>query len=488
MWTGLGAELREPVAFLLVHDRPIERALFLAATEARPTALDAAIEMGLVRALRGWLWVPDEWRSLSPRIEQRDRLRRRLAEGLERVALSDPAPEAVLEAHRHLAALGESRRAARFAEFGVLLLLDLARGQSIGRHYPSAARTYEAVLEFDERIRAAADPEGVGPHPRAYAIHYRAYNRYKAGSHGSVLETLAAYREALGLWPEHALFWSRTISCCFVAGRYEEALRARAQAFASVPPHPNRSTLLIQRTVEHLLERGLVLPALLVWDNHRPETIPQRHVGERLFETAAAGWQCEEIWAPTTGSLRFAPAVEVHVRRDGDRFQCMLFDLEPPDAPRPSEAVANAIRAVRDTAIAALEQERDVAWLAVLDSERPAGSDEDAAWLAALLRLRARRLDWRMPEVQHRAVLEILRRMREAAPSIRRPLLGPTEEGAYQLVWSYRDRSAALEIEVGVDGSVQWLFIDRDKGSCEGSDEPEPHLPERAVSFAQRIA
>ncbi|MBX3270379.1 MAG: hypothetical protein KF729_08975 [Sandaracinaceae bacterium] len=119
---------------------------------------------------------------------------------------------------------------------------------------------------------------------------------------------------------------------------------------------------------------------------------------------------------------------------------------------------------------------------------KPAPDDEDAAWLGALLRLRARRREGTMMAAQHRMILEVLRRMRGAAPSIRRPLLAPTDAGAYQLVWSYRDRSAALEVEVQADGSLEWLFLDRADGSSEGSEVPEPRLPDRAVSFASRLA
>lgn len=493
VWTALSDDVRRVISLLLVHDRPIDRALFSGVDGVRADAIDAARDSGLVAGAGGRIWVADEWahlRDLLP-AHRRDDLRRVLAESFVRAAESAGGePLSVLEAHRHLAELGDLTRAAKFAEFGALLLLDLARRSSIAGQYGDSIRAYQVVLSLDDQLRAAGERGGIGARSRAYAIHYRAYNRYKAGVHASPLETLERYREALTLWPEHALFWSRTIACGFVAGRYDDALRTRDEAFERVPPHPNRTTLLVQRTVERLLDRRLVLPALLVWDGRQPETLSQRRVQDRLLE-AARSWTAADLWAPGAPRLAFRPGASVAMRASDDGYAFAVFGIESEAARRPSYALRALIETVVTEGIRALERPDDVthAWLATLDESVLARADDERArWLAGLCRLRDRAREGSMPEPQLRTVLDVLQRLRAVAPTLRRPTTGPSADGErYQLSWSYRDRpSLTLEVEVGTDGSIEWFF--REGERVEGSEDPVRELPGRVLDVARLFA
>ena len=107
---------------------------------------------------------------------------------------------------------------------------------------------------------------------RGYARHYFHYNRAQCKAE-SIQETQRGYEEALLLWPENALFWSRLIRNKFLANDEEGAMGALAKAWDLVPEHPERSSTLVVRTVDRLLGRGLcVATPLRVWDDHASES------------------------------------------------------------------------------------------------------------------------------------------------------------------------------------------------------------------------
>lgn len=484
VWMNLNDGTRELLAVLLVHERPIARDVIARMSRELDGAVDLAVRATIVTQMHGRVWLAPEWEVLRDVLTpgHARSVRQLIADAFVEAAESTQEPIAILEAHRHLTELGDLPRATKFAEFGALSLLDLARRASLDGDFSRAARTYDAVLSLDARLRQRPGFDGIGDHPRAYAIHYRAYNRYKMEAHGSPIETLESYREALNLWPEHALFWSRTMACCFIAGRDEEGLRARDDAWARVPEHPNKASALVWRTVERLLKRKLVLPALLVWDGMKPNGLQQQDALERLFD-ATREWSTRELRVPGGLRIGFTDDVTVRFEPSAAGYRASVFDLVG-EAARPSEAWVDLGRALSNTVVSALE-DADApppAWVDRLDERSLSGGDEAARWIRGLLRLRRR------PEAQWRRVLRVLAELRAVAPSLRRPTMGPaSDESAYVLEWSFTDRPGlTLEIEVAADQSIEWFF--REGESFEGSDASVTDLPPRVSQLARRFA
>ncbi len=294
VFEALPSPIAELVEVLAVHGRPILREDAEALGLFDETELETAVQLGVVLLEGGLLRLPKPWYEHAPVVRSRVRahaVRLRLAEAFASQVLGDQAyiarPMLVLEAHRHFADAGDVERAREYAFFGAAVLLDAARrislaGREDRRRYAEAAKTYDIVLHLEEKLLAGGDT--LGSQLVGYAIHYRHYNRYKAGSESRV-ETLAGYERALHHWPGNALFRSRMIVALFLDEKYGEARKQIADAFAQVKPHPKREPVLRGRSTDKLLQRDRVEPALLVWNDYHPsewDSLYERRLFERL--------------------------------------------------------------------------------------------------------------------------------------------------------------------------------------------------------------
>ncbi len=500
LWGGMTEDLRDLISILAVHGRPLPEAHLVPL--GLGTKAELALTLGrtshLLDHARGMvrLTSSSSWLSLLSTSARRA-IHQRLAGAFARVAREPDSltadPLTVLEAHRHYAAIQEVEQAREFASFGVAMLLGSAKRMSMDARqeanlYARSSRTYEVVLTLDQQLREHEDREGVGPQARAYAIHYRAYNRYKAKL-GNPSETLSAYREALSVWRENALFWSRTISCCFVADRYEEGFRARDDAFAAVPLHPRRDWYLIARTVEHLLRGDRVLAALLVWRDHRYTTPVELAVESRLLSRLDKGWMAERLWAPGVIPLEFREPVLVRIPGKGRFFTCHLLGLTCPGFSAES-ALSGAMTMLFDELLGILEdpepspaqmsRRQDLLMQIDLDATRPSG--EPARWAAYLASLDARIAKDEMTEAQRHRLLEIWQRARSTLPRLRRPVAGCSDEGRLSLSWAFVDvKGITLTVDIERDGRVDWFYRNTQDGQMKGTeDEAEAELPEEA--------
>lgn len=490
VWRAAPASMQELMLLLLVHGRPLDRR-FLAKFDAQPGSapvepvVEDALRCLVVQQRAGQLTVHPGLVPEPPlsALEHSD-WHRRLAVSFER-AIEDPdlGALAVLEAHRHYSEVPDIASAARLAEFGVLSLLVAAQQQSReGRvnpeRYRDSARIYQVILDLDQRLVTPSDRRGIGPRIRAYATHYAAFNRYKAGE-DSIERTLDAYESALVVWPENALFWSRVVVGKFVAGRPRDALADLKRAYERVPQHPERDALLVERSVERLIRRHLDLAARVVLGDKPPRSPMQSQI--RQLETRlASGTKTRVLWTRER---------EVHFRRD----VTVTLEASPEvviAAPeleislrggRVTDAVARLTDAVLEAAQrAALDSdqlEAALSYAELLDLSKLARSTEPERWLRYLLDLASRQASGQVTAAQRETVLNLWRRARTMFPALRRPAAGADEHGRLHLAWAFEDLPAQeLTIEIEPDGKLDWFFRDPQQNIKAGSEHPVPML------------
>lgn len=92
-----------------------------------------------------------------------------------------------------------------------------------------------------------------------------------------------------------------------------------------------------------------------------------------------------------------------------------------------------------------------------------------------------------LPDAQQRSIVRVFDDLRSTVPDLRWPTMGPhVDARKYVLEWSFTDRPhLTLEIEVDVNGSLEWFF--RDGESFGGSDGPLDALPTAVVQLARRL-
>jgi tetratricopeptide (TPR) repeat protein len=493
IWQGAPSDLRSLLSLLAIHGRPIERTVIekLVTTNL----LNSAASTALVEEGRGQVWLPTPWYGAWPIPPGwRSKFHEQLANSFAEVARQQQMygrETAILEAHRHFASIPDPGRATEFAQFGAASLLEAAVSQSLSGEHLDAARTYEMVLRLDAQMSTNGSHHGIGGRARAYAIHYRSYNRFRARQ-DDPRETLAQYREALVLWPENALFWSRTIRCCFVAGDYEAAMRALRDAYERVPLHPQRDAVLLARTVQKLLQRGLTLPALLTWGEHHPRTELERSAEAMLHEKLDGEWDTKELWVPPGPRISFVHPVFVSLRHIQTKgvFVCKVLSAEG-SGDRRIDAMANAAIALQGILARLLVSPHLDAdnedWLGqllnVVDWRALAGRDENSRWLAYLAGAAKQVRAGEIGGPQHAALLRVLSVIRGRYPALRHPTAGRSEDGGYYLRWAFRDLPAlTFSIDIDTQGRTHWLFRNAATREVAGSDdEPVERLPDEAL-------
>lgn len=304
LWKGLSAELRELVALLWSHDRPIAREDLVDLDLVSARTIEVAEDANLVETLRGYV-VPtrglDALRDLEPAgaVQARHERWARSFESL----IARPGLQGVvatLEAHRHYAAIPRPVDALRLARFGVGVAMQMAIELSRAGQWDAASTTYEQIREI---VRDAKLPREREARVRAYVCHYFHYNRYKAGAE-SLDATLDGYRASLDAWPDNALFLSRYVRALFHARRETEALNQVTLAWRRVQDVQESQRYLCDRTVHRLIERKLVIQAFAVLDCVPPACSDRAHTSRQLVERQARiGWTSARLWAPGLDGL-----------------------------------------------------------------------------------------------------------------------------------------------------------------------------------------
>jgi tetratricopeptide (TPR) repeat protein len=491
LWRGMPLDMRELVALLSVHGRPIERTQFAPLNLVPTEIIEMGIRAHLIEQSRGQLWLTASptWRELltpAVRRECHQRLADAFASVVHEAYAPEAAPLAVLEAHRHYAAIPDVERARGFAQFGVGQLLASAKQLSWEKEPAKAARTYDVVLQLDDQLRQGGETSGIGARARAYAVHYRAFNRYKSNA-DDPRETLSHYREALALWPQNALFWSRTIRCCFAADLYEEGVRTRDSAFDAVPKHHQRAAFIIGRTVERLLRRNRILAAVLVWRDHPPQTLGEKEVQRELLVRIAQGWKEHRLWAQGQAPLMLRTPVPVSISAQEQNFSCSLLGRKGKGS-SPVMAWTAAVQEVAAEFLALVEDpspspenvERKRYLMDLLDFEALRTPSEPLRWMTYLASLEERVARGEVTQAQHHCLLRTWRQARQHFPKLRRPTVGRTEEGRLYLSWAFAERPhVVLTVDIEPDGRVDWFYRDQLQQSVSGTeDEPEEELPQ----------
>ena len=490
VWRAAPASMQEFMLLLLVHGRPLDRR-FLSKFDSQhgSATLEPVVEDALrclvVQQRAGQLTVHPRLVPEPPLSAlERSAWHRRLAVTFERtIEDTDLGALAVLEAHRHYSEVPDIASAARLAEFGVLSLLVAAQQQSReGRVNPErfrdSARTYQVILDLDRRLVTPTDRRGIGPRVRAYATHYAAFNRYKAGE-DSIERTLDVYESALAVWPENALFWSRVVVGKFVAGRPRAALADLKRAYERVPQHPERDAMLVERSVERLIGRHLDLAARVVLGDRPPRSAMQSQI--RQLETRlAAGTKTRVLWTRER---------ELHFRRD----VIVTFEVSPEVVIAVPEleislrggSVTDAVERLTDAVLGAVgravldshELRETLAYSELLDHSKLTRKTEDERWLRYLLDLASRQALGQTTPAQRATVLTLWERARTMFPSLRRPAAGSDEHGRLHLAWAFEDLpDQEFTIEIEADGRLDWFFRDPHQNIKTGSDHPVPML------------
>lgn len=117
-----------------------------------------------------------------------------------------------------------------------------------------------------------------------------------------------------------------------------------------------------------------------------------------------------------------------------------------------------------------------------MTGSRGTGGDESAEWDCLLSQLRRRTAHRELSEAQHRTFLVIWGRLDSTAPTLRKPAVGLSLDGALEMSWSFDDLPArSFTTAILRDGSVDWFFRDGRSGRVEGSeDELTGDLPDAA--------
>lgn len=486
MWELLAEPLRELLELLIVHGRPLSQDLLKESGLVRSRVLERATSSYLVELERQSLTLAPVWHR-TIRLQSTTRAHHKLAEAFSSQIATSPL--SVLDACRHFAEVPDLARVREHAVFGAPFLLRLARQQSMearddASKFEVAAQTYDAVLELDQQLRDRAEPVGIGDRPRAYAVHYRAYNRYRAGR-DSIEQTLSAYREALALWRDNALFWSRTISGCFVMGDYRAGVRASQDAYAAVPEHPERDTFLLKRPIEHLMERQLLFAAVLAWGRRGVDKAPEAI--DDLLEMTADGWQEQHVWSTAVGNLWFARPILARIEAAGQRFRATLDGVEA-IGDSAAEALRVATESLQHRVLASLTADSpgpDEELLDKLSTAHLSSGDESERWIGYLAKLRRQAIDTEIPYAQRDAFLSLWRRANARIAELRRPAIGLGDDQKLGLSWSFADvPGKTFTADILPDGRVEWFFRDLAHGLVLGTeDDGEIVVPDAVLDY-----
>ena len=355
LWGALPEEVQELLGLLRTHGRPIARGSFEALSIVDAEVVEDALECHLLEQRRGQISLPfalAEAASLTPSSVALQH--RRLAEAFER-HLDSSHPQldrttALLESHRHFAAVPDPPKARFLARYGVGVLLSMALDQSQSGAHADAAATYAHTLDMLGSLR---DQQRL----RAYVVHYLHFNRSRALPPLEPLEeTLAGYRAASAAWPENVLFASRLARVLFLTDHDAEAAAQVQSAWSRSVDVEASATFLLHELVKPLLARRKLVAALVV-DSLAPSGIELPTAKPAwLDDLLARGWTTRRVWSLDfpVEELPIEVACSIRLREDG-KWEARIGDV----ARAGDDALASwtsAVRAVRFLRLADLWQ------------------------------------------------------------------------------------------------------------------------------------
>lgn len=307
---------------LAIHGRPMPLEVLSRIPEYEREAFDLGLSLALWRSRAGCAVVDPAWTDWGLRTLARSELhdiRRALAETFVCEVSPDDSSSrlaglSMLEAHRHLLAVGDVERALQYARYGVEMVVGVARDLSKDRQFARSAALYERVL---------SKPALMSLHLRGYARHYLHYNRaHERPELEPVAETARGYEASLRDWPENAIFWSRAVRSWYLAGDAVQARECLQRARRQVPAHRDKDTRLVARTARRLVERGLLLDAIDVWGDYVPDTLRAAEDAKRLRASLEEGWDASRLEVPGVPPLVLLRRERFKIlqQQDGWRF------------------------------------------------------------------------------------------------------------------------------------------------------------------------
>jgi hypothetical protein len=324
------------------HEGPLDREIVERHSSA--WACKLLVETKLLREWNGRLLAGRKWNLWLALTQPQGLLRAhqelakdfsvRVAERDHRTAIN------MVHAHRHYLAAGDVLAAAHLARYSILPLLDAARSLSIRKEWDRAADLYGMVCQHPA--------SAIGARAAGYAKHYYHYNLAKS-QREPLVATVRGYSEALDLWPENALFWSRLALAQFHQHQGAEAERTLDRARASVPQHPEKETTLRSRTVKKLVARGAVVDALRVWGDYQALNQKDREAHVALLAAAERGWRASTLSAAGVPLTVLRREVQLRLSKIGADYRVEIPELDVgARAPTPAIAFEKAVRNLRE--------------------------------------------------------------------------------------------------------------------------------------------
>lgn len=371
-------------------------------------------------------------------------------------------PRSVVELHRVLASSAdpaEQREAAKWARFGASVLLDRASQLSKQREFTHAAELYDQVISLaHDGGEQAADKRSV-----AYAIHYRAFNRFHADEL-SERQLVTEYRRSVARWPENTTFWERLIPAAggFVqrsSAAFDEVRPPGFEALHATHAEALRATNDTPATKWHLFDRvinkldafgssGWIASMPLI--RHTKLDAPY---GTQLQILDGMRLDTRWLWAEPNARLGLANSVAVTVepRARGWRIVCESLEI---DAVQDS-SLPRAWNMFVDQVLRSLEQRlcgeaRDREQCPALDEAWTAGGGALSRWVASLSRLRS----------DASPAVACLRKAAHHVGALKDPPQLEVREGAVELYWrSVEGNDGELLVRAHENGTTtsRWL-------------------------------
>jgi hypothetical protein len=204
------------------------------------------------------------------------------------------------------------------------------------------------VGDLQRRLREADDAEATAPKPATDHSDLKRASRAKS-QREPLVATVRGYSEALELWPENALFWSRLALAQFHQHQAAEAERTLDRAHAIVPRHPEKETTLRSRTVRKLVARGAVVEALRVWGDYQPVTQKDREAHNALLLAGERGWRASTLFANGVPLTVLRREVQLRLSKIGSDYCVEIPDLDVrARAPTPAVGLEKAVGSLRE--------------------------------------------------------------------------------------------------------------------------------------------
>jgi hypothetical protein len=265
----------------------------------------------------------------------------------------------------------------------------------------------------------------------------------------------------------------------------------------AVPEHPDRAALIIGRTVDRLLRRGMILAAVLVWRDHSPETWMEKDVERQLLGKLAEGWQERRLWSRSTPPVVLHAPANVRITAREQLFTCQLLGSIG-QGTFPEAALEASVRALFAELLGLVEEEtpsieqaqRKRELTALIDLEALRAGGETGRWVAYLASMDGLVADGLITKAQQQTFLKTWASIRRVFSTVRRPGIGRTDENRLYLNWSFAERpSVTFSVDICPDGRLDWFYREVTRNEIRGTeDAPQSELPADAIRLLAPFA